>query len=149
MAAMCCAALVCATDWGRRRLPRTVVATNMLLSLNIKGALSLSSLAPTLRTPSTSNTRIVSTAFPSPSVCPGTLLCTRGFGVVRNAETGNRGVLDGGGGAGAAGESDEEFSDGETRNKPRVKFPAQRPRQVKGVFKGSGVPNRRKHRWKH
>jgi len=55
----------------------------------------------------------------------------------------------GGGGAGAAGESDEEFSDGETRNKPRVKFPAQRPRQVKGVFKGSGVPNRRKHRWKH
>mmetsp|Transcript_164008 Transcript_164008/g.521449 ORF Transcript_164008/g.521449 Transcript_164008/m.521449 type:complete len:347 (-) Transcript_164008:21-1061(-) len=44
-------------------------------------------------------------------------------------------------------DSDRELSDGE--NKPRVKFPAQRPRQLRGVFKGSGVPNRRKHRWKH
>lgn len=32
---------------------------------------------------------------------------------------------------------------------PRVKFPAKRPRQLKGVHKGSGVPRRRQHRWKH
>lgn len=39
------------------------------------------------------------------------------------------------------------MSDGESR--PRVKFPAKRPRQLRGVHKGSGVPNRRRHRWKH
>lgn len=42
---------------------------------------------------------------------------------------------------------EDELSDGE--NRPRVKFPAKRPRQLKGVHKGSGVPNRRKHKWKH
>lgn len=43
--------------------------------------------------------------------------------------------------------SDDELSDEDPG--PRVKFPARRPRQLMNVFKGSGVPNRRKHRWKH
>jgi len=30
-----------------------------------------------------------------------------------------------------------------------VRFPAKRPQQLKAVHKGSGVPNRRRHRWKH
>jgi len=32
---------------------------------------------------------------------------------------------------------------------PRVKFPARRPRQLQGVHRGSGVPKRRHHKWKH
>lgn len=44
-------------------------------------------------------------------------------------------------------ELESAMSDGE--NVPRVKFPAKRPRQLQGVHKGSGVPNRRRHRWKH
>eukprot|EP00913_Durusdinium_trenchii_P017742 g16673.t1 len=44
-------------------------------------------------------------------------------------------------------EDDDELSDGEFQN--RVKRPPWRPRQLMNVYKGSGVPNRRKHRWKH
>lgn len=44
-------------------------------------------------------------------------------------------------------DSDGEMSDGESKR--RVKFPAKRPRALRNVYRGSGVPNRKKHRWKH
>ncbi|CAE8650391.1 unnamed protein product [Polarella glacialis] len=44
-------------------------------------------------------------------------------------------------------DADDVLSDAEVG--PRVKFPARRPRQLKGVHKGGGVPRRRMHRWKH
>lgn len=53
------------------------------------------------------------------------------------------------GSSGGADELDAEMSDGDMANRSRVKFPAKRPRQMKGVHRGSGVPNRRRHRWKH
>ncbi|CAE7287015.1 RE1 [Symbiodinium sp. KB8] len=46
-----------------------------------------------------------------------------------------------------AADTDGELSDLELG--PRVKWPARRPYQMKNVHKGSGVPHRKKHRWKH